>query len=264
MKSLPLQWVVVAEDESDAAVVTGLADRYAQEPEHGLQEWLRDDLDTYRAWQGDEPDTTCLKWSRVKERATSLCISVHGYGNKVLGFENAEVRKVFTLVTRADRERPAGLLLHHDTDASADRREGYRTSVAAYKQAMSGDADRVHICLALPHPEMEAWLLAGFEPQTDAGREALAEERQVLGFDPREHAERLNPKRTSTPEGKEVKKSTKRILDKLTSHDGTSPERCWKEAPFERLRARGAATGLLDFFDELSTEYFASLRSAAT
>lgn len=37
MKSLPLQWVVVAEDESDAAVVTGLADRYAQEPEHGLR-----------------------------------------------------------------------------------------------------------------------------------------------------------------------------------------------------------------------------------
>jgi hypothetical protein len=101
VKSLPLEWVVVAEDESDAAIVTGLADRYAREPEHGLEEWLRDDLDTYRAWQGEEPGTTCLKWSKVKGRASSLRISIHGYGNKALGFENAEIRKVFTLVTRA-------------------------------------------------------------------------------------------------------------------------------------------------------------------
>jgi hypothetical protein len=134
--------------------------------------------------------------------------------------------------------------------------------VAAYQRATSSDAERVHLCLALPHPEIEAWLLAGFEPETDAGREALAEERQALGFDPREHASRLNPKRTSTPEGKEVKTSTKRILDKLTSQDGAPVERCWREAPFERLRSRGAATGLLDFFDALATEYFKSLRSA--
>ena len=264
MKSLPLPWVVVAEDESDAAIVTGLADRYAQEPEHGLEEWLRDNLDTYRAWQGEEPGTTCLKWSKVKERARSLRISIHGYGNRTLGFEEAEIRKVFTLVTRAGRERPAGLLLHRDTDASADRRAGYQASVAAYQQAVSSDAERVHICLALPHPEIEAWLLAGFEPETDAGREALSEERRTLGFDPREQASRLNPKRTSTPEGEDVKKSTKRILEKLVSKDGASFERCWRDAPLERLRARGAATGLLDFFVALSTEYFTSLRSAGT
>jgi hypothetical protein len=262
MKSLPLQWVAVAEDESDAAIVTGLADRFAQEPEHGLEEWLRDNLDTYRVWQGDEPDTTYLKWSSVKKRASSLRIRIHGYENRALGFENAEVRKVFTLVTRAGRERPAGLLLHRDTDGSEDRQEGYRTSVAAYQQAMSGEANRVHLCLALPHPEIEAWLLAGFEPETDAGREALAEERRALGFDPREQASRLNPKRTSTPEGEDVKKSTKRILEKLLSQDGASSERCWREAPLERLRDRGAATGLVKFFNALETEYFTSLRGA--
>jgi hypothetical protein len=129
---------------------------------------------------------------------------------------------------------------------------------------VSSDAERVHICLALPHPEIEAWLLAGFEPETDAGREALAEERRTLGFDPREQASRLNPKRTSTPEGEDVKKSTKRILEKLVSKDGASFERCWRDAPLERLRARGAATGLLDFFVALLTEYFTSLRSAGT
>jgi hypothetical protein len=262
MNNLPLHWVVVCENESDATIVTTLADRYAEEPENGLPEWVRDNLDAYRAWEGDEPGRRCLLWKKIKERADKLHLSVHGYGNRRLGLENAEIRKAFTLVTRAGRERPSGILLARDTDADAGRREGYRRAVAVYAEATTGDVDRVRLCLALAHPEIEAWLLAGFEPKTDSGRAALAEERQTLGFDPCDNAADLNPKRTFTPEGREVKKSTKRILDKLLSADGASKESTFRNAPLSMLRARGGATGLADFFDALSAEYLDTLRSA--
>jgi hypothetical protein len=259
---LPRRWFVVAEDESDAVVACGLVDRFADEPAHGLEDWIRDNIDTYRSWRGDETGTSFILWKYVKARGEALGIRLHGYGNRRLGLEDPEIRRVFTLANRPDAARPAGLLLIRDTDGNSDRRAGYLKSLNAYQAATKDDAERVRILMALAHPEIEAWLLAGVEPLTEDGKSALAKERQSLGFDPRTKAEDLNPKRETTPEGEPVKKSTKRVLDELLAAEGVSRESCWKDAPLDLLRSRGTNTGLVDFFDSIQSDFFASLRAA--
>ena len=261
MADLPLRWFVVAEDESDAVLAYGLVDRFAQEPVHELDDWIRDNIDTYRVWVGDEPQTTFILWKHLKTRGEALGIRIHGYGNRILGLEDPEIRRAFTLANRPEVARPAGLLLIRDTDGKADRRAGYLASVKAYQEATKSEPNRVRILMALAHPEIEAWLLAGFEPITEAGKSALKKERQSLGFDPRTEAERLNPKRVTTPEGHPVKKSTKRVLDELLEAEDASRESCRKDAPFDRLRSRGANTGLNEFLDSIESEFFDSLRS---
>lgn len=59
-----------------------------------------------------------------------------------------------------------------------------------------------------------------------------------------------------------MKKSTKRLLEKLLAADGVSKERTFRTAPLAMLCARGEETGLAEFFEALETEYLATLHRA--
>jgi len=264
MADLPLRWVVVCEHESDAVIASGLADRLALEPAEGVPVWVREDLDTYRRWSGDDadPEGRRLRWTGVKERARALGISPHGYGRAgVEGIESVEIRKVVAVVTRKGAALPAGMLLVRDTDANPDRRRSYRTSVDALSAASSGAASPMRVVLALPHPEMEAWLLAGFDPSDDDERDRLKAVRARLGMDPRERSHELNPGRTATDAGR-VKNSTKNALDDLCADDHDRKRRCWEGASIAVLRKRGEHNGLVEFLDGVVTQYVASLKGA--
>lgn len=266
MAELPLRWVVVCEHESDARVACGLADRVAIEPDSKRTPRVSEPLDALRRWSGEGTDPAGnprpLLWSRVKHRARALGISPHGYGRAgVEGVESAEIRKVLAVVTHKGVDRPAGVLLVRDTDGDPDRRRSYRSSVDALSAASSGAASPMRVLLALPHPEMEAWLLAGFDPSDDDEREQLKAVRTRLGMDPRERSHELNPGRTATDAGL-VKKSTKNALDALCADDHDRKRRCWEEASLVDLRKRGEHNGLAEFLDGVVTQYVASLKGA--
>lgn len=264
MNALPLQWVLLCEDESDAELTTGLADRHAMEPHHGLEQWIRDNLDSYRKWVLNADEGQCWTWKRIKRVADRRKLTTHGYQKRAPGIETAEIRKAVLVISDRGHANPAGILMHRDTDGKTERREGFRRSVENYnRESLMEGGTRIILCLALPHPETEAWLLAAFEPKTESGRAALERERQKLGFDPRVHAERLNAGREATREGLEVKTSTKRILEELLCAEQISRESCWKERSLDILWERGGETGLREFFVHLERYFFKSLRMAA-
>jgi hypothetical protein len=265
MAELPQRWVVVCEHESDAVIASGLADRLALEPAECVPVWVRENLDTYRRWSGDgdDPEGRRLRWTGVKERARTLGIAPHGYGVRTAGLagvESAELRKTIAVVTHMGTQRPAGLLLVRDTDADEKRRREYRASVAAQNAAFSASASPLRMVLALPHPEMEAWLLAGFDPVNQDERSRLDTLRRRLGKDPCERGHELNPGRTATGAGP-VKNSTKNALDELCDGDRDRERACWEGASIDRLTERGQHNGLVEFFEDVRSQYVASLKS---
>ena len=267
MAELPLRWVVVCENESDAVIACGLADRVAREPEEDIPAQVRGDLDTHRRWSGDVADSATdgrpLRWARVKDRAKALGIAPHGYGARsagLAGVESAEIRKVVAVVTRKGVEHPAGILLVRDTDADAERRRSYRVSVDALNMSERRSPTPLRVVLAMPHPEIEAWLLAGFEPDDDGERARLRAVRTRLGKDPCERSHELNPGRTATEVGR-VKNSTKNALDDLCGDDHGRKRRCWEGAPLALLLRRGEHNGLVEFIADVRAQYLASLKS---
>ncbi len=49
-------------------------------------------------------------------------------------------------------------------------------------------------------------------------------------------------------------RSPKRALAALTAGDSLREERCWTEAPLDRLKQRGESSGLKAFLDEIESE----------
>jgi hypothetical protein len=87
--------------------------------------------------------------------------------------------------------------------------------------------------------------LCGFEPQDDAEQAALDALRQELGYWPHEHADRL------TAQGERDTHNAKRVLRALLPVASAREAACWQATSLATLRARGTATGLTAFLDEV-------------
>ncbi|WP_224372835.1 hypothetical protein [Hyalangium versicolor] len=104
------------------------------------------------------------------------------------------------------------------------------------------------ILLGCPDPMREAWVLAGFIPETEDEKARLAEVRQELGFSPCEEAHRLGAKK------EHARRSPKRVLDVLTQGERERQARCWTLTSLAILRARGEGSGLQAFLDEVASK----------
>ncbi|AGP36079.1 hypothetical protein BE21_41360 [Sorangium cellulosum] len=133
---------------------------------------------------------------------------------------------------------PDAVILMRDADKLSRRREGF-------EQARDAQQWPFRVIIGVAHTKRECWILAGYEPRDDAERALLERERKELGFDPRSCAEQL----TASEDG--AKRDAKRVLHALTGGDQEREEACMKEPPLAVLKQRGAATGLMDYLDEI-------------
>jgi len=101
---------------------------------------------------------------------------------------------------------------------------------------------------AIASPEIEAWLIAAFSPQTETEADALAIVRQRIGFDPRFHPEKLTSKRP------EDKKDAKRVLDEISGDDPDRVKESWDSAPLDDLIDRGKDCGLADYIGDVRSQ----------
>jgi hypothetical protein len=228
-------FAVVCEASADLRLSSGLADRVlCQEID-----WLdSESLDLYRRWRGLEESGSHLEWHWVPKLARELNVKAHGhFGGEPGALDAAMARKALLLLTMT-RQVPDAVILVRDTDGQAERRRGLA-------QARDTSPWPFQVILAILHAKRECWVLAGFEPRSEAEERALADLKRELGFDPRLEAENL------TAAQPQAQRNAKRVLDRLVGGNEDREEACWRSCDVEVLGQRGRLTGLADYIEEI-------------
>lgn len=239
-------FLMFCEARADFETTWGLVVRVLREEG---PEWVRDNLESgpeaagsVLAWVPDG-DRSFFDLHHAKDIALRRRVPIpHGRFNGQRGAYGALNAYTAFLVARdiARSTTIDAVLYIWDMDHQGEER---RVALArARKQAQAFMPFK--ILLGAPDREREAWVLAGFDPETGAEEATLEKERKKLGFCPCQHAEKLTEKEEHAP------RNPKHVLDTLTGEDPDREARCWTDAPLETLRARGKHSGLTVFLDE--------------
>jgi hypothetical protein len=238
-----MRLAVFCEAHADFETATGLMDRLMIEDG---PEWVREHvefrpLDDLREWVGETLGIPFFNIHRVHQYADDRGILLPRYnfqgGHRGAG-ALAAVSAFFVARHEAKRSGPVDVVVFvWDMDDQGDlRREALEQARAYVSPSM---------IFGCPDLEREAWVLAGFDPESSAERERLHQERRRLRFSPCDEAHRLRDK------SDHGERSPKRVLRVLTNDDRTREERCWTDAPLATLRTRGEQSGLRAFLDEV-------------
>lgn len=239
--------LVFCESPADFETVQGLVDRVLRE--RG-PDWVREIVEGsleaaqgFREWVSDGEGRNHFDLHKLSAYASRHKLRVpQGHFAGRPGEAGALMGRTAFLVVRelvlSGTEVDAVLLVWDMDDQGTARRTGLDQASNEARPLVSFE-----IVLGCPEPMREAWVLAGFEPETDAERARLAAMRQELGFNPCEEAHRLDAKK------EHAKRSPKRVLDVLTAGEHEREVLCWTGTPLVLLRARGTHSGLTAFLD---------------
>lgn len=240
-----MRLVAFCEAAADFQIASDLVDRLLRERGPG---WVRDLLDTapdsVRSWRGDGTGAKFFVLGRMAKYVDDLEVRVpQGHFGGEPGAADALMARTAFAIVRKLAKQDGGLhavLLIRDLDDQPARRTGH---IQARDEVQTWASFRIIIGAA--NPKREAWVLCGFEPENLDERARLDSLRQELGFQPHVHADQLDAK------DEHAKRSAKRVLRALVDGDLAREVRCWTRTPLQTLRARGVATGLSGFLDEL-------------
>ena len=240
-----MRLLVFCEAEGDFRTASGLVDRVLHEEG---PTWVADLMGTHaeaiREWIGDGRGATFFDVHDLRhhEKRLGVLVPQGHFDGKPRAPDAGMARRAFA-ITRELRKREAvdAVLLVRDMDHQGkERRAGLdQARTEALRWASFA------IVLGWADPMREAWVLAGFEPESDDEREQLRTLREELGFHPCEAAHELGAR------NEQAKRSPKRVLGELTAGDPDREARCWTHTPLDRLRARGVHSGLRAFLDEV-------------
>jgi hypothetical protein len=229
--------VLVCEGVSDPPVAVALAKRVLLEH----IDWLDGVPDAMPVFQGLRENDDFLKWASVKgeydnagEDFRRRRRGFHGQGlSRTPDAENAEraIRLIRFYVPNA-----AAVVFVRDTDNSGERKQGLEMIRKNYSSAIS-------ISVGIANPKIEAWILAGFEPDEEEIRR-VNEFHQTHGVHPIKDSHRLR-----AADNADVR-NAKNVVAHLMS-DYPRRAKCWEDTSFEVLRRHGQENGLSDFLDEL-------------
>jgi hypothetical protein len=227
----------VGEDENHFRVATALIDDALVS---GI-DWLRDILDSCRAWRGLHRGERWYKYAPEDAHdlrpltIDGVTIKLQGrIAGKPLKPEAGMWRKVLLLFCHAS-PRPDLVVLARDLDGYPGRREGI-------EQVCHDLPWPFPIVVAAPEPEIESWIVSGFVPTNEDEHARLDQACRELSFDPTRHSHRL----TSHPN--DAATDAKRVLSRLCRGDGGREHACLDRAV---LHGRGVVNGARAFLDEV-------------
>jgi len=241
-----MRLVAFCEAAADFQIASDLVDRVLRD--HG-ERWISDLLETapvgVRSWRGDGGGRPFFVVSALAAYADKLAVRVpHGHFEGQPGAADAMMGRTALAIARKLAKQAEGVdavLLLRDLDDQPERKAGLGQARA---EACSWASFAIVVGGA--NPKREAWVLCGFEPQDPDEQGRLDELRQELGFHPHLEAHQLSAK------DEQAKRSAKRVLRILTDGEGDREQRCWTVTSLDTLRARGVATGLCEFLDEVA------------
>ncbi|MBS1809098.1 MAG: hypothetical protein JST84_13125 [Acidobacteria bacterium] len=247
-----VEFVIVAEDRSDAAIARDLADRVFYEDGPA---WMREtDLGWFnenilpglRMWDGLESGTEFTRWDKLKDLSKrfpklKFLVSPVGKGKKYdYGPARRAIQLAALLRSEAKESIPDAIVLIRDLDSQEERRQSLMDARDHEKTSMK-------VVLATPNCKYEAWVLNGFYPADEREKSELERVVQELGFDLCSQAERLRfSSGTSCSE-----RNPKEIVSCLTNDDYDREKQCWLETSLAILRQRGENTYLRHYLDEV-------------
>lgn len=230
---------VVAEDEGHYWVTTRIIDAVL---ERGVP-WMAGIVESCRRYRGEREDEAWFKLSWIGSRDLSA-ITVDGrrpkrhgrIAGKPLEPEAGLWRDVLFLFS-SQEPRPEVMLLVRDLDGNPGKRAGML-------QVRDHLTWPFVVVVATPEPEIEAWVVAGFEPGSDSEAAAVRAVFDELSFDPTREPHRLTAHPNDAP------RDAKRVLARLTGGDREREHACVDD--HDRLRVRSAQTYLPEFLDEVT------------
>lgn len=227
--------VVVCEGATDFPTGADLADRVICE----RVSWVEpEQLSVLRTYQGLSAAVRFLEWTKVDDLARAAGIRASGhFGGEPAEPDAQATRRALRLIVREVPDARVIFLLR-DSDGDLRRKDGIN-------QAVSESKLKVEVVVGLAHCKREAWVLSGFEPQTDEETGRLAVVRQELGFDPRTHSHDLGAS------DENAKRSAKRVLRGLCESDADRERSCWLDTALDVLRDRGQENGLLAYLEQV-------------
>jgi hypothetical protein len=240
---------VVGEDEGHFRVVTALVD----DALIASVDWVRDVLDSCRAWRGLHGDQRWYKYAPDDARDLRP-VTINGVTIKPQGRiageplkpEASMWRKALLLFCHVD-PRPDIVVLARDLDGYPDRRDGI-------DQVRDGLQWPFKVMAATPDPEIEGWLVSGFVPSNDAEQTRLELVRRALAFDPTLQSHRL----TSHPNTATT--DAKRVLSRLCDDHHEREQACLAHGV---IYERGEHNGARAFLDEVAQRILPSFRGRA-
>jgi len=242
-----MRLLAFCEARSDFLLTSALIDRVLRE--HAT--WISDVLDVapegIRTWIGDGRGRDFFDLHQVSSYALRLLVRVpQGHFNGRPGAAGALMaRTAFSIVRAlndpANADTIDGVALVWDMDGQADDRKLGLEQARAEAQKLV----QFPIILGRPDRMREAWVLAGFDPQSQDERDRFDSETQQLGFHPSMAAHLL------TAADELAKRSAKRVLAVLTDGDRGREAQCWTHTALAILRERGVGSGLAAFLDEI-------------
>jgi hypothetical protein len=205
-------------------------------------DWLEPEiLEATRKWRGVAETETFLKWSNVKDQlAQSGVKGIFGKFNGESGQIDALTARKALLLFASLESRPAAVLLLRDSDGDPRRQEGQ-----GLKQARETNNWPFSIVVGVAHPKREAWVLAGFDPQSHEESERLRKLRERLSVDPILKSHELGAREHG------AKTDIKRAMNELILDNGDRERQCLHETALEALEQRGKFNGLAAYLDEV-------------
>lgn len=211
-----MRLVAFCEAAADFRIASDLVDRVLR---HEGPDWIAGVLDTApeaaRSWRDDGHGHAFFVLRDLSKHVDSLAVRVpHGHFDGRPGAADALMgRTAFAIVRNLVKRGEAidAALLIRDMDDRPDRQTGLGQ---ARTEAQNWATFR--IILGCARPKREAWVLGGFEPESDDERARLNELRRELGFQPHEHAHRLDAK------DEQAKRNAKRVLRALVARRSTA------------------------------------------
>lgn len=243
-----MRLIAFCEAAADFRTASGLLDRILRdEGPSWIADLLDDHPDSVRTWHLDREGRAFFDVHAWRACAEHLSVRVpHGhFGGRPGGAGALMARTIFHIVRalnrRPNEEAIEAVVLVWDMDDQLDARRGGLSIARAEARSWA----TFEIVLGCVNPKREAWVLAGFDPLHDDERDRLEAARRELGFSPIEQAHRLDAK------DEQAKLNAKRVLQALVGGDPDREARCWCETALETLRARGEASGLREYLDEV-------------
>ncbi len=235
---MSLRFAVVYEAAADFETATELADRVLCE----TIEWVDEDLIVHqRTWLGESAGGARLTWKGIKQLALDAGITVQGHFEDGPGLPDAAAARRAILFLRNEFPDLAAILLIRDQDDQPERRGGL-------EQARIQDRSTIAIVVGFAVVERECWVISGYEPRDEDESVRLEQERQHLGFDPRQRSHELTACKNDG-----AARSPKRVQRALSADDRDRERCCWRETPLPSLRERGSENGLAAYLEEVRT-----------